>query len=292
MMKAQMKGRLIPLNVQRAMGRSGIILCLVIVLTVSAKGVAQESDDAAASFRAAAEQGDAQAQYNLGEMYANGQGVPQDHAEAVQWYRAAGEQGLAEAQYKMGVAYETGQGIAQNDAEAIAWYRIAAEQGFAEAQFKLDAMDDKYAQARSRDSDSELAQLADSFAETEPPDESPGYEEVEETFLDFAVAQDLDNMVEMVSPSGLNEHGIDTVKEYYANDVVPFFSDFVKLHNVSGIAPAWDEYGHKGISRYLYSVTKSGAVKPFAIQLLIEDGKVVVGKVIVGECFRPHHPFC
>ncbi len=150
----------------------------------------------------------------------------------------------------------------------------------------------QFARARSRDSDNELAQLADSFAETEPPDGSPGYQEVVETFLDFAVAQDLDNMVEMVSPSGLNEHGIDTVKEYYANDVVPFFSDFVKLHNVSAIAPTGDEYGHKGITRYLYSVTKSGADKPFAIQLLIEDGKVVVGKVIVGECFRPHHPFC
>ena len=159
------------------------------------------------------------------------------------------------------------------------------------AEFRFRKLD-KYASPESRGGDSELAQLADSFAETEPPDGSPGYAEVVETFLDFAVAQDLDNMVEMVSPSGLNEHGIDTVKEYYANDVVPFFSDFVKLHNVSGIAAAWDEYGHKGRTHYLYSVTKSGAEKPFAIQLLIEDGKVVVGKVIVGECFRPHHPFC
>ncbi len=142
MMKAQMKGRLIPLNVQRALGRSGIILGLVIVLTVSAKGVAQESDDAAASFRAAAEQGDAQAQYSLGLMYTAGRGVAQDHAEAAQWYRAAAEQGLAEAQYNLGVAYAQGQGVVQDYVESASWYRLAGEQGWASAQYNLGYMYD------------------------------------------------------------------------------------------------------------------------------------------------------
>ena len=36
----------------------------------------------------AAEQGNAQAQYNLGVMYEQGQGVRQDDAQAVQWYEA------------------------------------------------------------------------------------------------------------------------------------------------------------------------------------------------------------
>ena len=47
------------------MGRAGIILCLAILSTVSLEGVAQESDDAVASLRAAAEQGDVEAQYHL-----------------------------------------------------------------------------------------------------------------------------------------------------------------------------------------------------------------------------------
>jgi hypothetical protein len=34
----------------------------------------------------AAEQGDASAQLNLGNMYANGYGVTKDHAEAVLWW--------------------------------------------------------------------------------------------------------------------------------------------------------------------------------------------------------------
>ena len=56
----------------------------------------------------AAEQGDADAQYNLGVMYANGRGVRQDDAQAVQWYRKAAEQGDAEAQFNLGVMYADG----------------------------------------------------------------------------------------------------------------------------------------------------------------------------------------
>jgi len=36
-------------------------------------------------YRLSAEQGDAEAQYNLGLMYDEGQGVPQDYKEAVKW---------------------------------------------------------------------------------------------------------------------------------------------------------------------------------------------------------------
>ena len=51
-------------------------------------------------WRPLAEQGVAQAQNNLGLMYANGQGVPQDYAEAVKWFRLAAEQGDVYTQHK------------------------------------------------------------------------------------------------------------------------------------------------------------------------------------------------
>jgi uncharacterized protein len=37
-------------------------------------------------FSSLAEQGNADAQYNLGGMYDTGQGVPQDYKQAVKWY--------------------------------------------------------------------------------------------------------------------------------------------------------------------------------------------------------------
>ena len=64
--------------------------------------------------RPLANQGNANTQDNLGNMYAEGHGVPQDHAEAVRWYRKAANQGDAEAQYTLGVMYDKGDGVPQD----------------------------------------------------------------------------------------------------------------------------------------------------------------------------------
>ena len=81
-----------------------------------------------------AEQGDANVQFNLGVMYAEGQGVKQDDFEAVKWYRKAAEQGDANAQAYLGLAYTEGRGVRQDYTEAVKWFRKAAEQGHANAQ--------------------------------------------------------------------------------------------------------------------------------------------------------------
>jgi len=91
-------------------------------------------------YRKAVEQGDADAQYELGIMYANGQGVLQDYTEAVRWYRKAVEQGNARGQNGLGVLYSFGWGVRQDYAEAVKWYRKAAEQGNDSGQFNLSTM--------------------------------------------------------------------------------------------------------------------------------------------------------
>ena len=94
------------------------------------EGVAayQRGDYATAlrEWRPLAEQGVADAQYNLGVMYGEGLGVPQDYAKAVGWWRKAAEQGHATAQYNLGVAYHNGEGVPQNYAQAHMWYNLAA----------------------------------------------------------------------------------------------------------------------------------------------------------------------
>ena len=80
-----------------------------------------------------AEQGDAKAQYNLGQMYYEGQGVPQDHKEAVKWYRLSAEQGDASAQFHLGTFYEQGQGVPQDYVSAHMWWNIAGSNGFKSA---------------------------------------------------------------------------------------------------------------------------------------------------------------
>ena len=66
-----------------------------------------------------AEQGDADAQRNLGMMYYTGQGVAQNHQQAVAWWQKAANQGDIEAQYNLGNIYI----IAQDHQKAIAWWQ-------------------------------------------------------------------------------------------------------------------------------------------------------------------------
>ena len=75
-----------------------------------AKGAYQHSDYATAMriWLSLAAQGNADAQFILGSMYADGDGVPRDDAAAVKWYREAADQGHADAQVNLGRMYSVG----------------------------------------------------------------------------------------------------------------------------------------------------------------------------------------
>ena len=85
-----------------------------------------------------AEQGDADAQFNLGNMYAGRRGIPQDDATAVKWYTKAAEQGDTNAQYNLGVMYDNGRGIPQDFIKAHMWWNLAAAQGDEDAMKNRD----------------------------------------------------------------------------------------------------------------------------------------------------------
>lgn len=127
-----------------------------------AKGVDQ--DEAADSskneqqavdwYRKAAEQGDAHAQYILGQMYFDGRGVAQDDRQAEAWYRKAAQQGYASAQVNLGLMHVTGRGVAKDDRQAVVWLRKAADQGNAYGQHGLGLL---YMIGRGVPKDAELA---------------------------------------------------------------------------------------------------------------------------------------
>ncbi len=74
-----------------------------------------------------AEQGDVEAQYNLGYYYHSGEGVEQSEKRALYWWQKAAEQGHAEAQFNLGVVHEKGYGVEQSYEKAIYWFRKACE---------------------------------------------------------------------------------------------------------------------------------------------------------------------
>ena len=67
---------------------SAVVMILAVRLTI-----ASELD----SLKAAAEQGDANAQFYLGYMYHAGKGIPQDYVQAYAWYNTAATQGKESA---------------------------------------------------------------------------------------------------------------------------------------------------------------------------------------------------
>jgi uncharacterized protein len=92
-------------------------------------GVLQDYAEAIKWSRLAANQGYADAQFNLGIAYANGQGVPKDYAEGAMWLRRAADQGLPLAQLSLGVAYALGHGVQQDFVSAHMWFSLSAAQG-------------------------------------------------------------------------------------------------------------------------------------------------------------------
>ncbi len=121
----------------------------------------------------AAEEGDPNAQFELGVLYMQGRHVPQDHQEGLRWFNEAAKQNHssakiylqlwennfdekpladtigvtwlreaarsldAEVLYRLGFLYESGRGVEQNPGEAKKWYQLAAAQGQREAQRRI-----------------------------------------------------------------------------------------------------------------------------------------------------------
>src|SRR5215471_15366664 len=59
-------------------------------------------------WRPLADSGNADAQYRIGSMYAEGKGVQRNDATALTWFQRAAEHGNAAAQYNVGASYAAG----------------------------------------------------------------------------------------------------------------------------------------------------------------------------------------
>lgn len=108
------------------------------------KGVPKRDYAKAAKwFRKAAEQGDAQAQYMLGQMNIHGQNIPRNCKEAKKWLQMAAVQGYVQAQYWFGMMYVVGEGVPRNLTNAKKWLQMAADQGHYNARQHLQCLINK-----------------------------------------------------------------------------------------------------------------------------------------------------
>jgi len=130
----------LPLYLQLAEQKNADAQFQLGLIYANGQGVTKDDKQAADWFGKAAKQGHMEAQTKLGFMYATGRGVAQNYSSAVYWCYKAAEQGDAAAQYNLGVMYAEGQGVAKDNSLAVSWYSKAAAQGDARAQYNLGVM--------------------------------------------------------------------------------------------------------------------------------------------------------
>lgn len=89
----------------------------------------QEYEKAYRIWLGLAEDGDAQAQFDLGVMFHNGLELEKDEEMALYWFDKAASQNHANAENYLGTIYKTGWGVAQDIGKAQTYFKRAMEHG-------------------------------------------------------------------------------------------------------------------------------------------------------------------
>jgi TPR repeat protein len=101
-------------------------------------GVERDIDQALHWYQKAAEQGVAEAQFNLAHLLVTEE---MSASVAAEWMRKAADQGMVDAEYLMGVIYAEGIGVEPDRSEARRWLEKAIAKGHEEAQRFLKEME-------------------------------------------------------------------------------------------------------------------------------------------------------
>ena len=125
----------------KGMSVSELLWCLIHrtgVFGLYKKGLAhlsyQEYEKAFDIWLGLAEEGSAQAQFDLGVMLHNGLGIDKDPKRCIYWFEKAAAQNHAEAENYLGAIYKTGNGAPQDIEKALHFLKRAMEHGNEAAQ--------------------------------------------------------------------------------------------------------------------------------------------------------------
>ena len=146
-------------RLRTALSLAAISLCLALAIPparamtfqqaaqLAAQAASGKNPAALQSLQAAANNGDANAQFSLGFLYEQGQGVPQNYTQAAFWYLKAAAQGDAAAQFNLGAMYQFGVSVPQDYAIAYALYNLAAASGYTKASADRDSISQQMSEA-------------------------------------------------------------------------------------------------------------------------------------------------
>ena len=124
------------------MFRTNIVFLSIILLLISTTVIASSNEidvipEDMMDIYSLAQQGDPEAQEDIGEMYHYGRGVTRNFEKAFFWYELAANQGHAPSQDYLGLFYAGGLGVKQDCGKAITWFENAYFNGFTQSKANL-----------------------------------------------------------------------------------------------------------------------------------------------------------
>lgn len=84
-----------------------------------------------------AEQGNRDAQYELGIMFYSGFTIEQSYENSFYWFRKGAENGLADGQAAVALCYKRGRGTPRDEEQTAHWFDLSARQGNAMTHYYL-----------------------------------------------------------------------------------------------------------------------------------------------------------
>ena len=85
------------------------------------------------------EEGNTEAQFQLGLAYYNGNGIEESHEKAFEWWLKAAEEEVS-AMRNLGIMYRDGDGVEQDLFNAMYWFGKASRYGMKEAKNDMNAI--------------------------------------------------------------------------------------------------------------------------------------------------------
>ena len=94
-------------------------------------------EEAAIAYLISANEGNAEAQFDIAYAYFNGEGIERDYASAAMWFKRSARQNYAKAQYNLAYCYMNGRGVPRDYDKAFDLLRLSANNNYKRAQLTL-----------------------------------------------------------------------------------------------------------------------------------------------------------
>lgn len=98
---------------------------------------AGDFDKAVEVYRQSAEEGNAEAQFDIGYAYYTGEGISRDYTSAAMWFKRSARQQFAKAMYNLAYCYMNGRGVPRDYDKAYSLLVESAEKEYKRAQLTL-----------------------------------------------------------------------------------------------------------------------------------------------------------